>query len=128
MCPINITPVMFFPLNLTFWFYIMFKDILIFIIPYFFLFFFFCSFFFSACRCARNCVLAYRELRAWHILSVLFYPLHVLPVLLDFASNYPFCIFKLFPTDIRIVLTVYMPPTWCIYRLYINWSTFNLKL
>ena len=37
----------------------------IFIIPY--LFYFFCSlFFFSARRCARNCVLAYRELRAWH--------------------------------------------------------------
>ena len=35
-----------------------------FIIPYFF--FFFCSlFFFSARRCARNCVLAYRELRTW---------------------------------------------------------------
>jgi hypothetical protein len=35
----------------------------IFIIPY--LFYFFCSLFFSARRCARNCVLAYRELRAW---------------------------------------------------------------
>ena len=36
---------------------------LIFIIPY--LFIFFCSLFlFSARRCARNCVLAYRELRA----------------------------------------------------------------
>jgi hypothetical protein len=26
MCPINITPVLFLPLNLTFWFYILFKD------------------------------------------------------------------------------------------------------
>ena len=38
-----------------------------FIIPY--LFYLFCSLFFfsSARRCARNCVLAYRELRAWII-------------------------------------------------------------
>ena len=41
----------------------------IFIIPY--LFYFFCSlFFFSARRCARNCVLAYRELRAWAYITL----------------------------------------------------------
>ena len=37
-----------------------------FIIPYFFIFFLL-FYFFSARRCARNCVLAYRELRAWQV-------------------------------------------------------------